>query len=292
MTTNTNEIKVNGVQEFMGREIPVIIGGFGANNKCVTDKMIAEIHSIQARHVRETMNRNFSRFKRDIDFIDLKQRVDGNDTLDLTKFGYAKQAITQASNIYLLSERGYAKLIKIMDSDLAWEIHDKMIDEYFTMREVIKSSESLKADLLMSIYKGGVEGITATKMLIDLEMKPLVETIEVQKPKVEFAENVLISANTFTTTQIAKDYHMSAMKFNALLKELGIQYKSNGQWVLTSKYQDKGYMESNTYEGEKESGEHWSRMASKWTQEGRKFLYEKLRRIGHAPAKVGEFGKF
>ena len=34
-----------------------------------------------------------------------------------------------------MSERGYAKLIKIMDTDLALEVHDKLIDEYFQMRE-------------------------------------------------------------------------------------------------------------------------------------------------------------
>ena len=51
---------------------------------------------------------------------------------------------SKAEHIYSLSERGYAKLIKIMDTDLAWEIHDKLIDEYFTMREVINSNEQLK----------------------------------------------------------------------------------------------------------------------------------------------------
>lgn len=30
--------------------------------------------------------------------------------------------IAKSKNIYLLSERGYAKLIKIMDTDLAWEM--------------------------------------------------------------------------------------------------------------------------------------------------------------------------
>lgn len=51
--------------------------------------------------------------------------------------GYAKQSITQAEHIYLLSERGYAKLIKIMDTPLAWEVYNRLIDEYFTMRKII-----------------------------------------------------------------------------------------------------------------------------------------------------------
>lgn len=127
---------INGTQSFMEKEIPVVCGGFGENKKCISDKSIAEIHNMQTRHVRELINRNINRFKESIDFIDLNKRVVQNDTLELLlNMGYAKQSITQAQNIYILSERGYAKLIKIMDTDLAWEIHDRLIDEYFELRD-------------------------------------------------------------------------------------------------------------------------------------------------------------
>lgn len=136
---DSTPVVLKGTQQFMGKEIPVVLGGFGENCKVVTDKMVAEIHNMQAKHVRESINKNIKRFKENIDFIDLAQRVGEVDTLDLLlKLGYSKQAITQAKNIYLLSERGYAKLIKIMDTDLAWEIHDKLIDEYFQLREAVK----------------------------------------------------------------------------------------------------------------------------------------------------------
>lgn len=131
-----SEIIVSGTQRFMGKEIPVVAGGFGIGKKCISDKTIAEIHEIQVKHVRERISLNIRRFKENVDFIDLKQRVGETDTLELLQnLGYAKQSITQAEHIYLLSERGYAKLIKIMDTDLAWEIHDKLIDEYFELRE-------------------------------------------------------------------------------------------------------------------------------------------------------------
>ena len=123
-------LKVEGTQQFMGKEIPVILGGFGESCKVVTDKMVAEIHNTTSREIRKSINRNISRFKEGIDFIDLKKRGD-----ELTMLGYSKQSITQAENIYLLSERGYSKLIKIMDTDLAWDIHDQLMDEYFTLRE-------------------------------------------------------------------------------------------------------------------------------------------------------------
>lgn len=50
-----------------------------------------------------------------IDFIDPAKRSDENGTLELVQnLGYSKQAIKQAEHIYILSERRYEKLIKIM----------------------------------------------------------------------------------------------------------------------------------------------------------------------------------
>ncbi|WP_416712444.1 ORF6C domain-containing protein, partial [Bacillus cereus] len=34
-----------------------------------------------------------------------------------------------------LSERGYAKLLKILEDDIAWEVYDQFVDGYFNMRE-------------------------------------------------------------------------------------------------------------------------------------------------------------
>ena len=139
-----NELVVKGRQEFMGREIPVVLGGFGEGKKCVSDKTIAEIHGMREPDVRRRITDNIKRFKESIDFIDIKQRILLTDTLGvhethtlelLQNLGYAKQSITQAEHIYILSERGYAKLIKIMDTDLAWDIHDKLIDDYFRLRD-------------------------------------------------------------------------------------------------------------------------------------------------------------
>lgn len=135
-TEDNTGLTLRGKQDFMGKEIPVVLGGFGESRKCLSDKTIAEIHDMAPKHVRERISQNKVRFKDGIDIIDLKQRVGQTGTLDfLLNLGYAKQSITQAEHIYILSERGYAKLIKIMDTDLAWEIHDKVIDEYFELRD-------------------------------------------------------------------------------------------------------------------------------------------------------------
>lgn len=140
-------VKVQGTQQFMGKEIPVVLGGFGENQKVVTDKMIAEIHGMETRNVRARITDNIKRFKEGIDFIDLKEGAYQTSTLEiLLKLGYTKSAITQAEHIYLLSERGYAKLIKIMDTDLAWDIHDQLMDEYFHLREEKQQMQSMSME--------------------------------------------------------------------------------------------------------------------------------------------------
>lgn len=197
--------------------------------RCLTDKTIAEIHSMQPRNVRARITDNLKRFKEDIDVIDLKRAYA---TSTLIELGYAKQSITQAEHIYLLSERGYAKLIKIMDTDLAWEIHDKLIDEYFTMREIINSDEQLKAQLLLEIYNGGQSGVLASKQLTELEKKPLLDKIEKQKPKVNWFDDFLNSEGTYNSTQVAKLFKLSsAQKLNKILNEKKIIYKKGTNWL-------------------------------------------------------------
>lgn len=99
------------------------------------------------------------------------------------------------------------------------------------------------------------------------------------KPKANYCEQVLQSENAVVTTQIAKDYGMSPQALNNVLRELGVQYKVDGQWVLYSKHQDKGYTKSCTVIDR--FGE--PRMQTKWTQKGRLFIYQILKTIGVLP---------
>lgn len=169
------EINVIGHQKFIGREIPIIEGGFGEGKRCLTDKAIAEIHNQPVYEIRKTINRNINRFKDGIDFIDLKR---SNDVTTLKNMGYAKQSITQAEHIYLLSERGYAKLIKIMDTDLAWEIHDELIDRYFSMRQELKKESNKRTlteeeELTLKIVSGKADATDLKKYRDIIQLKAL-----------------------------------------------------------------------------------------------------------------------
>ena len=107
------------------------------------------------------------------------------------------------------------------------------------------------------------------------------------KPKANYCEQVLQSEKAVVTTQIAKDYGMSPQALNSILHELGVQYKVDGQWVLYSKYQDKGYTKSCTVIDR--FGE--PRMQTKWTQKGRLFIYQMLKTSGVLPNMEKELKK-
>lgn len=105
----------------------------------------------------------------------------------------------------------------------------------------------------------------------------LEDKIKIDEPKVKYYNTVLRSINTYSTTQIAKEYGMSAIALNQKLKELGVQYKLHGQWVLTSKYQDKGYAKTITYSFLHSDNTPGTSLITTWTESGRYFIHTLLK---------------
>ena len=70
---------------------------------------------------------------------------------------------------------------------------------------------------------------------------------------------------------------MSAKKFNAMLHDMGIQFKQGDTWVLYSKYQGNGYLKVKTHNYADPEGMQHAKEHSYWTQKGRLFLYDFLR---------------
>jgi len=103
------------------------------------------------------------------------------------------------------------------------------------------------------------------------------------KTKADYTDKILQNKGLVTITQIAKDYGMSGNKMNEKLHELGVQYKQSSQWLLYSKYQDKGYTHSETVNITRSSGFPDIKMTTKWTQKGRLFLYTLLKENGVIP---------
>lgn len=103
------------------------------------------------------------------------------------------------------------------------------------------------------------------------------------KPKADYVDKILKSKSLMNVSQIAKDYGMSATKFNKILHELKVQYKQAEQWLLYSKYHDKGYTHSETFDFTNKNGINETKLTTKWTNKGRLFLYNLLKSSGYLP---------
>lgn len=119
----------------------------------------------------------------------------------------------------------------------------------------------------------------ADQKIISLEHKneSLQLELEEARKQTDYLDLILQTKDMLTTTQIAQDYGMSANKFNQILKQVGIQRKVNGQWILYTKYQGKGYIASRTFDYVGKDNKVHSKITTVWTQLGRRFIYEKLK---------------
>ena len=121
--------------------------------------------------------------------------------------------------------------------------------------------ESQQAPALPQNYLEALEHlVTKEKLLIE------------QAPKVEYFNKVLETTNGFTTTEIATELNMSAIKLNKTLKEMTVQRKIGNRWVLTAANLGNDYTTERTHVDE--SGK--SRHSMMWTEKGRKFILDLL----------------
>lgn len=188
---------------------------------------------------------------------------------------------------YFYSKRAALNIgMLLRDSVVAKEVRNALLDQ----QEVMTPTQKIvgldrEKELALAIMFAETE---ADKMIAFREyneyknrhIKQLEETIEHQKPKVEYADHVLNAEGSHTTSSIADDYGKSAITFNKILHDLGIQYTQSGRWYLYQQHKGKGYTETKTYVTK---GKFGSKIQMKWTNKGRQFIYETLKQQSILP---------
>ena len=82
--------------------------------------------------------------------------------------------------------------------------------------------------------------------------------------------------DTLTATQVAKTFNMTTLDFNAVLRDMGIQYRRGGRWNLSDDLQGRGYTAERTHVSYSLKGEKKIHHYMTWTLEGLRFLNSKL----------------
>ncbi len=244
-----NELKILGTEKVGAFEFTGIEGGFGEDKKAMLIKDIAAIHGKEVKYINKLINQNLKRFKEGVDIIDLLSSSEFKVLLMNLKF--SSKAISNSNNIYMLSERGYAKLLKILEDDKAWDIYDELVDNYFNMRQAVKTdnkalvankrltimeenAKTRKANLLYKIAMA-TESQSSAQSMLALAAKELTGemTIPVMKRK------------EYSATEVGEKLGISAQKVGKIANQLGIKAEQPGQnrfgrWSNSkSRYSDK-----------------------------------------------------
>ena len=103
------------------------------------------------------------------------------------------------------------------------------------------------------------------------------------KPKADYCDWILQCTNLVTTSVIAKDYGMSAKKFNQLLHDLGVQFRQGEMWLLYQKYAAQGWSQTKTHKYVDANGKIHCKVHTYWTQKGRLGLYDLLKKKNYFP---------
>ncbi|MDF7683371.1 ORF6N domain-containing protein [Lactobacillus sp. ESL0679] len=225
------ELKVLGTEHIGKLEFTGIEGGFGKDKKAMLVKDIAQIHNQPLGEINRRINDNRKRFKDNLDLIDLK-KLNG---FEPSSFGFNKQSFANSNNIYLLSERGYAKLLKILDDDKAWDIYDQLVDNYFNMRVAIKNDEpSLVQQRRLSIMEDNAatrKARTLLKIADEVNSDTTKQILLAQAAKVLTGEMTLptMKQKEYSAGQIAAKLGVSANMVGRTANKLGLKAEQPGQ---------------------------------------------------------------
>lgn len=164
------ELKKTGLVKINNYEFEGIEGGFGENKKAISAADIAKIHKRELKEVNKLINNNREKFKDFIDVIDLLS--DKKFEVILNNLGL--KTSNGQKYAYILSERGYAKLLKFMDDELSYDLYEQLLDNYFRLRQEVKQISKQDEMLLKIINSKSKEELASNMTEYQLEyVKPL-----------------------------------------------------------------------------------------------------------------------
>ncbi|MDB2104034.1 ORF6N domain-containing protein [Clostridium paraputrificum] len=237
---NNPIIKINGLKEIDGMKFHDIEGGFGEGKKAMLVKEIANIHGRELKVINQAINMNRNRFNENIDIVDLKS-VNQIDRDLLNNLGFSNSSIANANNIYLLSERGYAKLLKILEDDVAWEQYEKLVDGYFNMRAETKNKTKLVDNSLKEKeIEARLKNARAREANILLKIcnnpnlsKEYVQVLQSKATEIIIGKAILplpvVERKTYSATEIGKELGISANKVGILTNKHNLKTDKYGK---------------------------------------------------------------
>jgi len=184
--------------------------------------------------------------------------------------------------MYYITKDGFLFLVLGYNGRDAGKLKEKFIDAFNQGQEAIQILGDDNA-----IVARALEILDKRNKALEIEVEQKQEQLQLAEntikeiaPKAKYHDEVLMTKNGHPITVIADDLGISAIKLNKILVQWGVQRKVGGTYVLTVKYQNRGYTSSYTHKfwNEKTSKEE-SKKLTTWTEEGRKFIHDGIDKL-------------
>ncbi|HAU5225084.1 phage antirepressor KilAC domain-containing protein [Clostridioides difficile] len=185
--------------------------------RVVTFKEIDLIHERAEGTAKRNFTENKKYFIENIDYFEVSTKI----VPSLELYGFSKFA----PNGILITESGYLMLVKSLTDDLAWTVQRELVNNYFRVKENEQQPK------LPTTYKEALQQLlieVEEKEQLQLENQEKDKVIQLQQPKVLFADAVASSDDSILVGELAK-----------LLKQNGID---TGEKRLFAWLRDNGYL--------------------------------------------------
>lgn len=225
--------------------------------------------------VAEVFGKEHSKVMRDIESLSCST------TFNAANFGVIEYTDSRGriQKAYEMTKDGFSFLVMGYTGAKAGEFKEKFINEFNKREALLKDDDYIlmRSEQILrkriAVAEEKIKSLTSENTQIRQQNELQEKQLKEQAPKVEYVDKVLSSKSTLLTTVIAKELGMAAKTLNKILKEQGVQYKVRGTWVLTSKYQNKGYASTNTYTFTDSDGNTRTNVTLVWTEKGRQFIH-------------------
>ncbi|EES6451312.1 phage antirepressor Ant [Escherichia coli] len=236
--------------------------------RVVTTETLARGYGVDEANIRNNLSRNLDRFEEGKHYFlltalklrEFKNRVTGS-------YSVGKNA----RSLTLWTERGAARMSKIVDTNEAWAFFEKLEDSYFRQKEQqpIAIPQTLPEALRLAAE------LAEQKQLLEQKAHQLNQQLVAAAPKVDFADRVSV-AKGILIGNFAKVVGLKQNALFAWLRENGILIASGGRKnVPFQQYINAGYFTVKEVVLDDEDG-YQIRLTPQLTGKGQQWLTRKL----------------
>ncbi len=236
--------------------------------RVVTTETLARGYGVDEANIRNNLSRNLDRFEEGKHYFlltGLKLREFKNIVTGSYSVGKNARSLT------LWTERGAARMSKIVDTNEAWAFFEKLEDSYFRQKEQqpVAIPQTLPEALRLAAE------LAEQKQLLEQKAHQLNQQLVAAAPKVDFADRVSVAKGIL----IGNFAKVVGLKQNALfvwLRENGILIASGGRKnVPFQQYINAGYFTVKEVVLDDEDG-YQIRLTPQLTGKGQQWLTRKL----------------